>query len=322
MAVRGSFEVLVAACALFSAFPAGAAENYPARPVRIVVPVPAGGGVDSVARIVAQHLNAVWGVPFIVDNRPGAGTALGAEIVANASPDGYTLMVSSSSFITNAAVRKVRYDPVRDFAPITKLTSNPYILLVTPTLPVDSVKDLIALAKSKPGKLNYGSSGIGGILHLGAALFTMMTGTKMVHVPYKGVAGGYPAVASGQVDWMLGSPISAEPLIKAGKLKPIAVTSAKRSKALPKLPAIAETVPGYEVNAWYGFFAPAKVPERLVERLYQEAAMAVKDPELTRRLEAGGTETVGNPPAEFARQVKAEFKQWHDLARKAHLKVQ
>ncbi len=298
------------------------AQGYPERPVRIVVPVPAGGGVDSIARIVGQHFNAVWGQPFIVDNRPGAGGSLGAEIVSRATADGYTLMVSSSSYVTNAAVRKVRYDPVRDFTPITKLTTNPYILVVTPSLPVASVKDLVALAKQKPGELNYASSGLGGVLHLGAELFTTLTGTNMVHVPYKGVADGYPAVMSAQVNWILGSPISAQPLIKAGRLKGIAVTSEKRSKALPDLPAIAETVPGYEVTAWFALFAPAGTPAKIVEQLYREAAKAVTDPELTRRMEAGGTETVGNPPREFARQVKAEYGKWSGLVKKTGLKVE
>jgi len=190
--------------------------------VRIVVPVPAGGGVDSIARIVAQHLNAVWGEPFIVDNRPGAGGSLGAEIVSRATPD------------------------------------------------------------------------------------------------------GYPAVMTGQVNWMLGSPISAQPLMKAGRLKGIAVTSAARSRALPDLPAIAETVPGYEVTAWFALFAPAGVPPKIIDQLYKEAAKAVTEPEpeLTRRMEAGGTETVGNPPREFAQQVKAEYAKWRDLVKKTGLKVQ
>ena len=214
--------------------------------------------------------NAVWGQPFIVDNRPGAGGSLGAEIVARATPDGYTLMVSSSSYITNAAIREVRYDPIRDFQPITKLTTNPYIIVVTPSLPVKSVNDLVALAHAKPGTVTYASSGIGGILHMGAELLTAMTNTKMIHVPYKGVADGYPAVMSGTVNWMLGSPISAQPLMKAGRLRGIAVTGEKRLKALPDLPTIAETVPGYEVSAWFGLFGPARLPAPILEALYKK----------------------------------------------------
>ena len=303
-------------------FAVAVAQPYPEKPVRIVVPVPAGGGVDSIARIVAQHYNATWGQPFVVDNRPGAGGSLGAEIVARATPDGYTLMVSSSSYVTNAAVRKVRYDPIGDFQPITKLTTNPYIVVVTPSLPVKSVKDLVALAKAKPGALNYASSGLGGVLHLGAELLVSLTDTKMVHVPYKGVADGYPAVMTGQVNWMLGSPISAQPLIKAGRLRGIAVTGPKRLKALPDLPAVAETVPGYEVTAWFALFAPTGVPAPLIDKLYKEAAKAVTEPELVRRMEAGGTEMVGNPPREFTQQVKDEYAKWRGLVKKTGLTVQ
>ncbi len=295
---------------------------YPGRPVRIVVPVSAGGGVDSIARIVAQHNNAVWGQPFIVDNRPGAGGSLGAEIAARATPDGYTLMVSSSSYITNAVIRKVRYHPIKDFQPITKLTTNPYIIVVTPSLPVKSVPDLIALAKAKPNTVTYASSGLGGILHMGAELLTNLSRTQMTHVPYKGVADGYPAVMSGTVNWMLGSPISAQPLMKAGRLRGVAVTGAKRLKALPDLPAIAETLPGYEVSAWFALFAPASTPAAIVEQLYREASKAVNEPKLSSRLEAGGTETVGNRPKEFSQQTRAEFSKWQNLVKKTGLKIQ
>lgn len=298
------------------------AAGYPERPVRIVVPVPAGGGVDSLARIIGQHFNAVWGQPFIVDNRPGAGGSLGAEIVARATPDGYTLMVSSSSYITNAAIRKVRYDPIRDFQPITKLTTNPYIIVVTPSLPVKSVNDLVALAKAKPDTVTYASSGTGGVLHLGAELLTALTNARMTHVPYKGVADGYPAVMSGQVNWMLGSPISAQPLMKAGRLRGIAVTGEKRLKALPDLPTIGESVPGYEVSAWFGLFGPARLPAKIVEQLYKEAAKAVTEPTLAARMEAGGTETVGNPPREFTQQAKTEFDKWRGLVKKTGLKLE
>lgn len=298
------------------------AASYPERPVRIVVPVSAGGGVDSLARLIGQHYNAVWGQPFIVDNRPGAGGSLGAEIVGRATPDGYTLMVSSSSYITNAAIREVRYDPIRDFQPITKLTTNPYIIVVTPSLPVKSVNDLIALAKAKPDTVTYASSGTGGILHMGAELLTALTNSKMTHVPYKGVADGYPAVMNGQVNWMLGSPISAQPLMKAGRLRGIAVTGDKRLKALPELPTIGESVPGYEVSAWFGLFGPARLPAGIVGQLYKEAAKAVTEPTLAARMEAGGTETVGNTPQEFTQQAKTEFDKWRGLVKKTGLKLE
>lgn len=314
----------ISCCLLASAFCLGAADaqTYPQRPVRVVVPVPAGGGVDSIARIAGEYLRGTLGQPFVVDNRPGAGGSIGADIVAKAAADGYTLMVSSSSFVTNAAIRKVPYDPIRDFQPVTKLTSNPYIIVVAPSLPVASVKDLVALSKTRQGGLNYASSGNGGILHMGALLLDVMTGARMTHVPYKGVADGYPAVMNGQVDWMLGSPISALPLVKAGRLKGIAVTSATRAKALPDLPTIAESgVPGYEVNAWFGLFAPARVPAAIVNRLYAEARDAVRRPELARRMEAEGTDVGGNAPKEFAAEVAKEYKTWRSLVAKAGLKL-
>src|SRR5688572_10262683 len=203
-------------CLLTSAFcllanPA-AGQQYPVRPVRVIVPLSPGGGVDTVARIIADHYSQALGQRFIVDNRPGAGGTIGVETVAKAAPDGHTLLVSSSSMVTNAAIQKQRYDPIGDFQPVTKLTSNSYVVLVTPSLPVSSVKDLLALAKAQPGKITYASSGVGAVLHLGMELLCSLSGTQMIHVPYKGVADAYPAVASGLVNLVLGNPLSAAPL--------------------------------------------------------------------------------------------------------------
>ena len=298
------------------------AQPYPSRPVRVVVPLTPGGGVDILARIVADHYSRVLGQRFIVDNRPGAGGSIGVETVAKAAPDGHTLLVSSSSMVTNAAIQTVRYDPIRDFQPVTKLTSNAYILLTTTSLPVSSVKELVALARSQPGNVTYASSGTGGVLHLGAELLCALAGVRMNHVPYKGVADAYPAVISGQVNWVLGNPISALPLIKAGRMKGIAVSGAARMKVLPELPTIAESgVPGYTVDAWFGLFAPARVPPWIVEKLYVEASRAVRAPELERRMQAEGADVVGNPPQEFAAQVRAEFEKWRSLVAKAGLKI-
>ena len=297
------------------------AQAYPQRPVRIIVNVTAGGGVDSLARIAAQHYTAVWGQPFVVDNRTGAGGSIGVELVTKATPDGYTLLVSSSTVITNAALHPRGYDPVRDLEPVTKLTSNPYIVAATPSLPVASVKELIALARTKAGGVSFASAGIGSIVHMGAELLTVMAGAPMTHVPYKGVADAYPAVASGQVDWILGSPISALPLIKAGRMKGIAVTSAARSKALPELPTVAESgVPGYEVVAWFGMFAPARVAPAIIAKLNAEAKRALRTPEVARRMEVEGTDVVGNSPQDFATEVKAEFEKWRELVRTTGMK--
>ena len=301
----------------------GSGQAYPSRPVRVVVPLTPGGGVDILARIIADHFSQVLGQRFIVDNRPGAGGSIGVETVAKAAPDGHTVLVSSSSMVTNAAIQSVRYDPIRDFQPVTKLTSNAYILLTTTSLPVSSVKELVALARSRPGNVTYASSGTGGVLHLGAELLCALAGVQMNHVPYKGVADAYPAVISGQVNWVLGNPLSALPLLRAGRVKGIAVSGAARMKVLPDLPTIAESgVPGYSVDAWFGLFAPARVPPRIVEKLYVEASRAVRAPELERRMQTEGADVVGNPPQEFAAQVKAEYEKWRSLVAKAGLKIQ
>ena len=291
--------------------------------MRVIVPLTPGGAVDILARIVSEHYSQTLGQRFIVDNRPGAGTSIGVETVAKAAPDGHTLLVSSSSLVTNAAIQTVRYDPVRDFQPVTKLTSNAYVLLTTTSLAVSSVKDLVALARSKPGIVSYASSGVGSVLHMGAELLCVLTGVQMTHVPYKGVADAYPAVISGQVNWVLGNPISALPLMKAGRVKGIAVTGTSRMKALPELPTIAEAgVPGYSVDAWFGLFAPARVPARIIEKLQVEASRAIHAPEIERRLQAEGADVIGNPSKEFDAQVKAEYEKWRTLVQKAGLKVQ
>jgi tripartite-type tricarboxylate transporter receptor subunit TctC len=300
-----------------------AGQPYPQRPVRMIVPLSPGGGVDTIARIVADHYSQAMGQRFIVDNRPGAGGTIGVETVAKAAPDGHTLLVSSSSMVTNAVIQAQRYHPIRDFQPVTKLTSNSYVVLVNPSLPVSSVKDLVALARSQPGKITYASSGVGAILHMGSELLCAMTGVQMTHVPYKGVAEAYPAVASGLVNWVLGNPLSAVPLMKAGRVKGIAVTGAARMKAMPELPTVAESgVPGYAVEAWFALFAPARTPAAIVGRLQQEAAKAIHAPELERRYAAEGTDMVGNSPQEFAKEVRAEHDKWRALVAKAGLKAQ
>jgi tripartite-type tricarboxylate transporter receptor subunit TctC len=324
-----------AAAALFAVLclglAAATAQSYPARPVRVIVNVSPGGGVDNVARICTQHYTAVWNQPFVVDNRTGAGGSIGVELVAKAAPDGYTLLVASSGIVTNAAIREqgVRgegeraagYDPVRDLQPIMAITTAPYIVVATPSLPASNIKELVAIAKAKPGALSFASSGQGGILHLGAELLVALSGTRMLHVPYKGVAEAYPAVMAGDVNWVLGFPISALPLVKSGRLKALAVTSAKRSKLLPDLPTVAESgVPGYDVQGWFGMFAPARTPGDVVAKLNAEARRAMQTPDVVKRITADGAEVVANSPDEFAAQVRAEWSKWRDLVKRAGMK--
>ncbi len=314
-------RVIAAAALLAASFACGAAQPYPQRPVRVIVNVTPGGGVDNVARIVAQHYHATWNQPFVVDNRTGAGGSIGIELVAKSAPDGYTLLICSSGIVTNAAYRPQNYDPIRDFQPVSNLTSTPYLVVVSPSLPVKSIKDLIDLARSKPGAVSYATSGAGSITQLGAELLPMLTGTKMLSVPYKGVADAYPAVISGEVNWMIGAAISSLPLVKAGRLRAIAITTAQRSKALPDLPTVAESgVPGYEVVGWFAMFAPARTPMALVEKLSAEAKRGLERPDFARMAEAQGTEILGSSPQELARVVRAEMEIWHKVVGSSGIK--
>jgi tripartite-type tricarboxylate transporter receptor subunit TctC len=314
-----------AAAALLISFSGAAVESfaqtYPQRPVRIIVNVSAGGGVDITARALAVHMNSVFKQPFIVDNRTGAGGSIGIELVAKAPRDGHTLLVCSSGVVTNAAFGRENYDPVRDFQPVSNLVSLPYVLVVTPSLQVKSVRDLVALAKGQPDALRYATSGAGGIIHLSSELLTMLSNTKMTAVHYKGVNEAYPAIANGDVHWIISATISALPLVKAGRLRAIAVTSAKRAKALPDLPTIAESgVPGYEMVGWFGMFAPTGTPKAIVEKLSVEAKRGLQQPDFVARLEAQGTEIVGSSPEELAKVVKAELATWRKVVASAGLK--
>jgi tripartite-type tricarboxylate transporter receptor subunit TctC len=299
------------------------AQTYPQRPVRLVVNVGPGGGVDSIARVIGQHYSALWGQPFVIDNRPGAGGSIGNETVVKAAPDGHTLLVSSGTVVTNAAIRPDSSDPSRDLQPVTRLVSSPYIVGVTPSLPVGSVKDLIALTKSKPKGVTFGSSGgTGSITHLAGELLSLMAGSVMLHVPYKGTGPAYAAVASGEVDWAIGNPVSIMPLIKAGRIKGIAATSAARIPAFPEIPTVAESgIPGYEVVGWYGLFAPAGTPPRIVASLQSEAKNKLYSPEILKRLEYEASDPVANTPQQFTAEVKAELQKWRDVVKRRGIKL-
>src|SRR5688572_13104943 len=285
---------------------------YPTRPVRIVVPQSPGASTDLTARLLAQKLSPVLGQTVIVDNRPGAGSVIGTEVVAKATPDGHTLLVVASSLTLNPTLhRNLGHEPVRDFAPITQLSSFPNMITVHPTLPVKTVKELVAFAKAKPGALNYGSSGTATGTHLSGELFKHMTGTDMVHVPYKGGGAAIPALLGGQVH--LGFPSLASVLahVRAGKLRAIAVTTAKRSPVLPEIPTIAESgVPGYDHGPWNGFLAPAKTPRAIVARLNEETARILHSPDTKALFLAEGAEPVGDKPEAFAATIKSEIAKW------------
>jgi tripartite-type tricarboxylate transporter receptor subunit TctC len=305
------------------ALAAHAQAYYPTKPVRIIVPQSPGASTDLTARLIAQRLNAALGQPFVVDNRPGAGSIVGTDLVAKAAPDGYTLLVVASSITLNPTLHKnLPFEPIRDFAPITQLSSFPNLLTVHPTLPVKTVKDLVALAKAKPGSLNYGSSGAATGTHLSAELFKFMTGIDMVHVPYKGGGPAVQALLGGQVQLNFATIVSVLPHLKAGKLRGIAVTTAKRSPAAPEIPTIAESgVPGYDHGPWNGFLAPAKTPRAVVAKLNEETARILHSPDVKNVFMSEGAEPVGNKPEEFAAIIKSETVKWAKVIRAAGIKA-
>jgi tripartite-type tricarboxylate transporter receptor subunit TctC len=300
------------AAALVCMTAAHAQPAYPQKSIRMVVPFPPGGGTDILARLFGQKMSETLGQPIIIDNRGGAGGTIGTDIAAKAPPDGYTLILVSGSHAINASLyTKLPYDAVNDFAPITQIATSPGILVVNPSLPVKSVKDLIALARAKPGQINYASAGSGTPPHLAGELFKVMAKIDMVHVPYKGNAPAFTDVIGGQVSLIFPTMPSAMPFIKSGKLRPIAVTSAKRSPAAPDIPTIAESgLPGYEATSWYGILAPARTPPQIVARLHDVLVSVIGAPDIKEKLAAQGLDPVGNTPQQFAAVIKSEIVKW------------
>jgi tripartite-type tricarboxylate transporter receptor subunit TctC len=303
---------------------AAAQSDYPSRPVRIVVPSSPGGGTDILARVLADHLARSMGGQFFVENRPGAGQMIGIESVARSAPDGYTLLMAASTLAINPAMyKKVSYDAVRDFAPITQVASLPNVLVVHPSLPVNSLGELIALAKQKPGQLTYASAGIGTSPHMGVELLKSMAGIDLVHVPFRGTGPAVTEVLSGRVPIGLPNTLSAKPLIDGGQFRALAVTGPKRAEGLPNIPTVAEAgVPGYEALQWYGLLAPAGTPPEIVTRLHREVAQALGRPDVQERLATDGAEAVGSTPAAFAKQIQDELVKWAKVARDAKIEPQ
>ncbi len=302
-----------------------AAQGYPVRPIRLVVPFPPGGGNDTVARSVGFKLAAALGQQVVIDNRAGAGGIIGAEIVAKAAPDGYTLFLGgvASHGINPNLHAKLGYDPVKDFTPVSLIASAPLILVVHPSVPAKSVQELIQLAKAKPGALSFASNGTGGSSHLAAEMFKMMTSTDMLHVPYKGLSPALTDLLSGQVQLMFSSTVAILPQVRAGKLRPLAMTGARRSPAMPEVPTIAESgVTGYETASWYGVLAPAGTPRAIVDRLNLEIVKITRSPDVRERLAAEGADPVGNSPEEFAAHIKRELARWSKVIRQAHIRAE
>lgn len=301
------------------------AQDFPSRSLKLVVPYAPGGGADSVARIVAKKVAENVGQPIVIENKGGAGSIVGTDLVAKAEPDGYTLLLGQSGPISiNPAVYKtLPYDPVKDFAPITMTTAYPYILVVNAESPARTVQEFVALAKSKPGALNYGSTGVGAANHLVAELFASKAGLKMTHVPYRGTALAVGDLVSGQLNVVFGDPISVLPHIKSGKLRPLAVTSLERSPVASEVPTVAESgYPGFEALAWHGILAPARTPPAVIQKLNAEFVKALADPATRELLEKQAMQTVGNSPQAFAAFIQKDIATWKAVAAAANVTVE
>ena len=300
-----------------------AAAAYPSKPIRMIVPFAAGGGLDITARLIGQKLTDKWGQSIVVDTRPGAATIVGTEIASKAVPDGYTLLMITTTFAINPSLyAKLPYDPLKDFTPVTQLNSQPNILVVSAGAPVTTVKDLIALAKSKPGELTFATPGAGSAPHLSAELFKKTAGIEMIHVPYKGIPPAITDVIGGRVTMLFTTTISAAPHIKAGKVKGLALTSAKRLDNMPGVPTIGETLKGYQAEAFQGLIAPSGVPRPIIEKLSREIAAIVQSPEIGKTFEASGAVAVGSTPAEFAAFLKTETAKWGKVIKDAGIKLE
>lgn len=300
-----------------------AAAAYPAKPIRMIVPFAPGGGLDITTRLIGQKLTEKWGQNVVIDTRPGAATIIGTEIASKAVPDGYTLLMITTTFAINPSLyARLPYDPLKDFAPVTQLNFQPNILVVSASAPAAGINELIALAKSKPGALTFATPGAGSAPHLSAELFKRMAGIDMIHVPYKGIPPAITDVIGGRVTMLFTTTISAAPHIKTGKVKAMALTSAKRLDNMPGVPTIGETLKGYQAEAFQGMIAPAGVPRAIIEKLGREVAAIVQSPEIGKTFEASGAIAVGSTPAVFTAFLKNETAKWAKVIKEAGIKLE
>ncbi|HTE15225.1 MAG TPA: tripartite tricarboxylate transporter substrate binding protein [Burkholderiales bacterium] len=296
--------------------------NYPAKPIRIVIALAPGGGVDTSGRLLGQKFTEAWGQQVVAENRPGAGGTIATELVARAAPDGYTLLMASLGHAITPALYKLSYDTIKDFAPISLFVQSPSVLAVHPSLPAKNVKELIAFTKARPNEILFSSSGNGSGQHLAMELMNRMAGIQLVHVPYKGTAPSINDLVGGRVSVTAASAISTMPQVRAGRLRALAVASAKRSPSVPELPTIAEAaIPGFAVDQWYALFAPAGTPRDIVAKLYGEIAKTVADPATRERLLAMGLDPAGTSPEDFTAYLKIETAKWGKLVREAGIRA-
>jgi tripartite-type tricarboxylate transporter receptor subunit TctC len=313
--VKSTSYIVFSLCTLVAA--GALAQEYPTKPIRVVVPFPPGGGTDFMARVIMQKVGESLGGTVVVENRGGAGSSIGTEVVAHSPADGYTLLIVSGAHAINPSIYpKLPYDSVRDFAPVTMFTSGPQLLVVHPSVPAKTVKDLIALARARPGQINYASAGTGTPPHLAGELFKVMAHVDIVHVPYKGNGIAYVDLIGGHVSVMFPNVATAMAYVRGGKLRALAVTTKDRTPTAPELPTIAESgVPGYDVSSWYGLLAPAGTPPALVTRLQQQTVKVMRAPDIAEKLTSQGLDIVGSTPEEFAALIKTEIAKWAKVAK-------
>lgn len=320
MKINHIATILICAVGLAGPIGSAIAQAYPTTTIRLIVPYPPGGGADAAGRIIAQALSESFGQQVIVDNRPGAGGRIGTVLAAKAPANGYTLLLGNvgPNAIIPGSYSKLPYDQVKDFAPISLMASTDYMLVVHPSLPVKTIKGLIAIAKSNPGKINFASTGNLGGPHLAGELLKVMAKINLVHVPYKGGAAAVTGIVGGEVEMVFGSSPTVVPHVRSDRLRAIATTSLKRSDAIPGVPTIAETLPGYEVSQWYGVLAPAGTPKDIVSRLHGEIIKATKQPQVMQQLEKVGANALGSKsPGQFAEHINREMEKWGDVVRKS-----
>jgi tripartite-type tricarboxylate transporter receptor subunit TctC len=307
--------LVLAAATLIASAPSASAEDYPTRPIHVIVPFAPGGGSDFIARFMGVRLGELLGKPLVVENKPGAGGALGAEVGVKAAPDGYTLTVIASSYTVNPAIRKVNFDSANDITPIIQFSQGPLLVLVHPSLGVNTLQELIAVAKKKPGEINFATSGQGSIIHAATELFNVRAGIKMTHIPYRGTGPALVSILAGETQVFFSSPATAMPHVQAGKLKVLAVTTAKRLPALPAVPTVQEAgVPDYDVTLWHGLIAPKGVPQPIVDKLNKAANETLKLSEAAEKLATDGVAPAGGTPEQFGATIRKEVEVWKKLA--------